>query len=282
MDTVTTGWEIADTPRVADLRRRVRDAMEKDPVAWDCPKRIDSRFFDEPLPVRKARAIALKLAHMPADLWVGQLFVGSMTLEQPRLHAERGFPDYLTHAEKDEAHRRGLGTWCFGHIVPDYPTLLSKGLRGICADVEAQRPNAHSPEETAFLDSVVVATQGVMDYAARLADHCEREAAGQHDERRKAELRRMAANLRQVPAGPAETFHQALQAVWLLHVFAIFSFMRDAGLRRIALLPYNPSSAAKYEWLGEPYDIKGDSQSEERLREVASMGSAMDLDVEIE
>jgi pyruvate formate lyase activating enzyme len=37
----------------------------------------------------------------------------------------------------------------------------------------------------------------------------------------------------------------------------IFAFMRGAGLHSVALLPYNPSAAAKYEWLGLTYDIAG-------------------------
>lgn len=206
------------TPRVADLRRRVREAMEKPPVRWDCPARIDAAFLGEPLCVRKARAIALKLSAMPTDLWEGQLLAGSMTLEQPRLHAEWGFPDYLTDAERAEAKRRGLGTGCFGHIVPDYPALLAQGLRGIRAEAEDQRPAARGEAETAFLDSVVIALDAVMAFAARLAERCDAEAARRPDETRARELRRMAADLRQVPAGPAETFRQALESVWLLHM----------------------------------------------------------------
>ena len=199
---------IPDTPRLADLRRRVRDAMEQPPVRWDCPPRIDERFMAEPLAVRKARAIALKLSAMPTDLWRGQLFAGSMTLEQPRLHAEWGFPDYTTDAEREAARQRGLSIHSvFGHVVPDYPTLLAKGLRGIQADAEAQRPLAASAAETAFLDSVAIALDAVIAFAARLADRCE--AEGQPD---------MAANLRQAPAGPCQTFWQALQSVWLLHM----------------------------------------------------------------
>ena len=54
-----------DTERVADLRGRVRAAMERPPVRWDCPPRIDDRCMEEPLPVRKARAIEVKLSQMP-------------------------------------------------------------------------------------------------------------------------------------------------------------------------------------------------------------------------
>ena len=220
MQTMTTLAERLDTARVADLRRRVRSAMER-PAAegWDCPSRIDGRHLAEPLPVRKARAIALKLAHMPTDLWEGQLFAGSMTLEEPRLHAEWGFPDYVTEAERAAAAERGLSIWSvFGHIVPDYPALLSKGLLGLRADAEAQRPQAEKAEETAFLDSVIVALDGVMEYAARLADRCQTEAEVHPDPGRAAEFGQMAANLRQAPAGPAQTFWQALQSVWLLHM----------------------------------------------------------------
>ena len=191
--------------------------MERPPVAWECPARIDERHMAEPLAVRKARAIAHKLSRMPVDLWQGQLFAGSMTLEEPRVHAEWGFPNYVTDQERAAAAERGLSIHSvFGHIVPDYPTLLAKGLSGIRADAEAQRPNAQSPDEHAFLDSAVIALDAVMDFAARLTERCEAEATS--DAHRAAELRQMAANLRQAPAGPCQTFWQALQSVWLLHM----------------------------------------------------------------
>ncbi len=212
---------VSDTERVSDLRQRVRRAMEHPPVgsthSGELPP-IDRRFMAEPLAVRKARAIALKLAHMPTDLWAGQLLAGSITLEHPRVHYEKGFPDYLTDEERTAARERGMGIGCFGHIVPDYPRLLRKGLRGIIADAEAQRPMAENAEALAFLDSVVITLDAVMAFAVRLAEQCERDAAAEPDAQRAAELYQMAANLRQVPAGPAKTFWQALQSVWLIHM----------------------------------------------------------------
>jgi len=208
-----------DTPRVASLRQRVRAAMECPPERWHCPERIDEQYMSEPLPVRKSRAIALKLSQMPTDLWEGQLFSGSMTLERPRIHAEWGFPDYTTEAERAEAVSRGLSIYSvFGHIVPDYPRLLAKGLRGIRAEAEAQHPSAQTGEERAFLDSAIIALEAVMDYAERLAARCVAEAKKQSDTAHAGELEQMAANLRQVPSGPAQTFWQALQSVWLLHM----------------------------------------------------------------
>ncbi len=208
-----------DTPRVTDLRQRVRDAMEIAPVQWTCPALIDDTRMAEPLPVRKALAVTLKLAHMPTDLWRGQLFAGSMTLEEPRLHAEWGFPDYTTDEERARAAARGLSIHSvFGHIVPNYPSLLSKGLRGIRAEAETALIKVANPDESAFLCSVVVALDGVMAYADRLAERCESEVTEESSPIRAAELRQMAANLRQVPAGPAQSFWQALQSVWLLHM----------------------------------------------------------------
>jgi len=208
-----------ETPRVADLRQRVRTAMEAPAVSWDCPPAIAADQMAEPLAVRKALATALKLAHMPLDLWDGQLIAGSMTLESPRVHAEWGFPDYVTDAERAAAAACGLSIRSvFGHVVPDYPRLLAKGLAGIRADADAQRANAQTADEVAFLDSVVISLDAVADYAARLADRCEAEAARPCDPACAVELRQMAANLRQAPIGPARTFWQALQAVWLLHM----------------------------------------------------------------
>lgn len=208
-----------DTERVIDLRRRVREAMEKPPVKWNCPERIDNKYMSEPIPVRKARAIELKLSQMPTDLWDGQLFAGSMTLEEPRLHAEWGFPDYTTESERAEARKKGVSVHSvFGHIVPDYPRLLSKGLKGIRTDAEAQLQYVQNDEEVAFLDSVVISVDAVVDYAERLAERCDEEADIESGVLRSAELRQMAANLRQISSGSTQTFWQALQSVWLLHM----------------------------------------------------------------
>jgi len=62
---------------------------------------------------------------------------------------------------------------------------------------------------------------------------------------------------------------------------AIFRFMRETGLRSVALLPYNPSSGAKHEWLGEIYEIKGGPQEQERLEEIVRKARAVGLEPEI-
>lgn len=57
----------------------------------------------------------------------------------------------------------------------------------------------------------------------------------------------------------------------------LFSFMRRAGLGRVALLPYNPSSAAKYEWLDRPCEIVGKSQDADRLAELVRWARGLGL-----
>jgi formate C-acetyltransferase len=219
MPTDLSEVECTETERVTDLRRRVRDLMEVSPVAWECPAQIHDCYAHEPLAVRKARAIDLKLSAMPTDLWAGQLFAGSMTLESPRLHAEWGFPDYTTPAEREAAAARGTSIHSvFGHIVPNYPRLLAVGLAGIEAQAREQIGQATSADERAFLDSVILAVQAVTRFAGRLSDRCFREAGQTEDPGRARELREMGNNLRVSPAGPAQTFWQALQSVWLLHM----------------------------------------------------------------
>jgi pyruvate formate lyase activating enzyme len=61
----------------------------------------------------------------------------------------------------------------------------------------------------------------------------------------------------------------------------IFTFMRDNGLGTVTLLPYNPSSGAKYEWLGIPYEIAGVTQSAERLAAIVDMARAVGLEASV-
>jgi pyruvate formate lyase activating enzyme len=52
---------------------------------------------------------------------------------------------------------------------------------------------------------------------------------------------------------------------------AVFAFMREAGLKDVALLPYNMSAAAKYEWLGLSYKLDRPAQTPEQLVACANL-----------
>lgn len=61
----------------------------------------------------------------------------------------------------------------------------------------------------------------------------------------------------------------------------IFTFMRSVGLSAVELLPYNPSSGAKYEWLGLPYEIQGEPQRSDRLTRFVNMARQTGLEAVI-
>jgi pyruvate formate lyase activating enzyme len=65
------------------------------------------------------------------------------------------------------------------------------------------------------------------------------------------------------------------------NVRAIYAFMVEVGLWRVALLPYNEASAAKYEWLDLPFAVPGARQSPEYLGHLLSLGEQTGLDVSL-
>lgn len=64
-------------------------------------------------------------------------------------------------------------------------------------------------------------------------------------------------------------------------VRAVFGFMRGVGLRQVALLPYNPSSKAKYEWLGMECEVEGERQDSERLEALRHMAGEFGIEAAI-
>lgn len=65
------------------------------------------------------------------------------------------------------------------------------------------------------------------------------------------------------------------------NVEGIFSLMMDAGLSRVALLPYNESAGAKYEWLDKCYDLQGSRQSDDELAGLIALATGMGLDATV-
>ena len=65
------------------------------------------------------------------------------------------------------------------------------------------------------------------------------------------------------------------------NVRSIARFCRQAGLGRLALLPYNPSAGAKYEWLGREYRIDGQAQTAPALEELSRLAEVEGVEVQI-
>jgi pyruvate formate lyase activating enzyme len=62
----------------------------------------------------------------------------------------------------------------------------------------------------------------------------------------------------------------------------VFGFMRKVGLARVALLPYNTSAGAKYEWLDRRYDIDAETQDDEALGRIVEMGRGLGMEIVID
>jgi formate C-acetyltransferase len=71
------------------------------------------------------------------------------------------------------------------------------------------------------LKAMKIACDAIIMYAGRHSDELERMAAVEKNEKRKAELLKMAAVCRKVPANSPETVHEMLQHYWFIHLGVI-------------------------------------------------------------
>jgi pyruvate formate-lyase/glycerol dehydratase family glycyl radical enzyme len=110
-----------------------------------------------------------------------------------------------------------------GWYVPGYSKVLEKGLLGILSDVEQEIQatpyvDENSRDKRIFLESLIIVIKAGIRYATRYAALA-KEMAKTAKPTRKAELEKMAEICHRVPASPARTFWEALQAMWFCHLF---------------------------------------------------------------
>jgi len=110
-----------------------------------------------------------------------------------------------------------------GHISLDHGVMLSGGLialeEKINRHVNALDPS--DPERDAkreLYEAMLISSRAVVAFAHRFADLAERMAEGERNLVRRDELHAISANCRRVPEHPPETFWQALQAFWFVHL----------------------------------------------------------------
>ena len=115
-------------------------------------------------------------------------------------------------------------TYGLGHFTMDHETLLREGLSGIMArareKLEALPQDEREGETGAFYDAVIRSLNAAVHFANRYADKAEEMAGAEADPQRAQELRDIAAVCRRVPEHPAETFHEAVQSIYFIHLIS--------------------------------------------------------------
>ena len=93
-------------------------------------------------------------------------------------------------------------TFFAGHMILDYDTILTIGLDGYRAKIEKQR-TAHPDDKDEFFDVMDIILDAIVIFIKR----CAKAAEGE-----------LAAVFEHIAHQPPQTFQQALQLVWILHM----------------------------------------------------------------
>ncbi len=224
-----TPWDAVWSPHnwtVAPELYPFLDAYQDSLLAAAEQVELPPRFWREPLVVRRAlffRTVVEK--HLPIKILDGELIVGSyFNTALSKTHNRREGRRWKTMVKRWRRKAEGLNSLGVGncgavpgHLIPNYPKVLRLGFRGIVAELEEKLQQARGRKKD-LLRALIVSCQAAAVFASRYADEAERLAAAEADERRREELRQIAAICRRVPWEPAESFSEALQALWFSHM----------------------------------------------------------------
>jgi len=146
--------------------------------------------------------------------------------------------------------RKAVRGW--GETTAGYEWLIQEGVSGIIKAVEKRKTELDITvpgdyEKDYYLESLLIAAEGIITLAQRYAAEADRLAAIAKDPQRKKELIKIAEICRHVPANPARTFWEALQSFYFYQI-CIFMEQNAAS--------YNPGRMDQYLWPYYKADIE--------------------------
>ncbi len=119
----------------------------------------------------------------------------------------------------------GIKSSANGHATLDYEKLLEKGIGGVLKDVKERLTlvrfdDPDGMEKRKFYEAAIISLEAAARFGERYHAEAVRLAKTEKDPEVKKNLERMADSLSRVPYGPAETFFDALQSLWLYQIMA--------------------------------------------------------------
>lgn len=110
-----------------------------------------------------------------------------------------------------------------GHITANYEKVLKIGLKGLKEEIAACKKSLKSSaddysQKKIFYQALIIIANGIIAFAQRYADLAAGLSIRCEDEKRQKELKYIAGICRRVPEEPAQSFHEALQSFWFIHL----------------------------------------------------------------
>lgn len=109
------------------------------------------------------------------------------------------------------------------HVAVDYKRILEKGLKDFREQAEQKLATLDLTDyrnlaKSYFYKAVLIVIDATKSFASRYAQLALEMAQSEEDETRKAELQEMSRILNKVPYEKAESFYEAVQSLWLVHL----------------------------------------------------------------
>jgi formate C-acetyltransferase len=125
----------------------------------------------------------------------------------------------IHYAKSDKMLIDELPWFAANHLSYQYDLAFSLGLDGLRARIAEKLEPARDSAAREFYETSLLVLEACSRFIERYADKAA-EVAGKSDPGRAAELNAVAAVLRKIAHAPSDTFAEALQTVWMLHLIA--------------------------------------------------------------
>jgi len=156
----------------------------------------------EPMTVRRAKALNAVLDSCELPSWPGELIIGCGRYH--RIGRADGYGEEDQARDRDYLQSIGARGFCehSDHHAPDYPTLLTVGLKGLLASIDASLARHSDTRRRKFLQSVRIALEGASRFVRRYGA----ELSGEESQM-----------MLHLSEGPPRSFREAIQLVYSFH-----------------------------------------------------------------
>lgn len=187
-------------------------------------------FWKKPQAVRVATFFREVISnYLPVEILDGELIVGgqfnvALSRAQNRKEAKqwkKRTDDWLEQMTFIDSHGMGNAGATPGHLIPNYPRALKVGLKGLVDHFEELKGATSDRKHKDFLSALIICCEGARELAGRYAAEAKRLARECSDSARKFELEELARICDKVPWEPPDSFHEALQALWFIHMLVM-------------------------------------------------------------